>query len=190
VVSAPAHSRRASSWLSVLFGTSSTGVAMDVGLLAARIVLAWIFIYYGAAKLFGSFPGPGPHGIHQTTNYMANTAHLHPGEFWAILGGLIEFGGGIAIGLGLLTRLAGLALFGDMVVAMITVTWATGINSATSPPGYQLNIAVGVLALVVALIGAGRFSLDALIAGRLRPDRLGSPDGASAVPREAPHPRP
>jgi putative oxidoreductase len=162
---------------------------MDIGLLAARVVLAWIFIYYGAAKLFGAFPGPGPHGIHQTTQYMANTAHLHPGEFFAILGGLIEFGGGIAVGLGLLTRLAGLALFGDMVMAMITVTWATGINSATSPPGYQLNIAVGVLALAVALIGAGRFSVDALIVQRLRLQGAAAPNGASAaVTRETPRP--
>jgi putative oxidoreductase len=188
VVSVSPRSRRASAWLGVVFGTSSTGVAMDVGLLAARAVLAWVFIYYGAAKLFGSFPGPGPHGIHETARYMANTAHLHPGEFFAILGGLIEFGGGIAMALGLCTRLAGLALFADMVVAMITVTWATGINSATSPPGYQLNIAVGVLALVVTLMGAGRFSLDALIARRLRSETVHSPNRASAVTREAPNP--
>jgi putative oxidoreductase len=80
--------------------------------------------------------------------------------------------------LGLLTRLAGLALFGDMVVAMITVTWATGINSASSPPGYQLNLALAVLALAVALTGAGRFSVDAVIARRFRLGRVGSPPGA------------
>jgi putative oxidoreductase len=163
----------------MLFGTSSTGVAMDVALLAARIAVAWVFVYYGAAKLFGAFPGAGPHGIHQTTLYMANVAHLHPGEFFAILGGLIEFGGGVAMAIGLCARLAGLALFGDMVVAMITVTWATGINSASSPPGYQINLAVGVLALVVALIGAGRFSIDAFIARRLRLPKVGSPNGPS-----------
>jgi uncharacterized membrane protein YphA (DoxX/SURF4 family) len=50
---------------------------------------------------------------------------------------------------------------------MITVTWATGLNSSAPPPGYQLNLALGVLALVVAILGAGRFSLDALIERRL-----------------------
>ena len=44
---------------------------------------------------------------------------------------------------GLASRLAGIALFGDMVMAMITVTWATGLNSQSSPPGYQLNLALG-----------------------------------------------
>jgi uncharacterized membrane protein YphA (DoxX/SURF4 family) len=55
-----------------------------------------------------------------------------------------------------------------MVMAMITVTWATGINSSTTPPGYQLNLALAVLALIVALLGAGRFSLDAVVDQRLR----------------------
>ena len=63
-----------------------------------------------------------------------------------------------------LITLAGLALFGDMVLAMITVTWVTGISSTSSPPGYQLNLALGVLALAAALTGAGRLSIDALIA--------------------------
>jgi putative oxidoreductase len=163
-VSVAAPRRRASEWLSPLFGTTSAGLAVDVALLAVRIALAWIFIYYGAAKLFGFFPGSGPHGIHQTALYMSHAAHLLPGEFFAVLAGIIEFGGGIAMALGLCTRLAGLALFGDMVLAMITVTWATGINSASNPPGYQLNLALAVLALTGMLIGAGRFSIDALIA--------------------------
>lgn len=164
--------RRSSAWLGVLLATPSAGLAVDAALVAARIALAWVFVYYGAAKLFGSFPGPGPHGIHQTALYFSQTAHLRPGGFFAVLGGVIELGGGIAMAIGLCARLAGLALFGDMVVAMITVTWATGINSATSPPGYQLNIAVGVLALVVALVGAGRLSVDAFLAGRLRSGRV------------------
>jgi putative oxidoreductase len=164
VVSVSAPGRRSTKWLRLLFGTTSAGPAVDVALLVVRIALAWVFIYYGAAKLFGSFPGAGPHGIHQTALYMSHSAHLRPGEFFAVVAGVTEFGGGIAMALGLLTRLSGLALFGDMVLAMITVTWATGINSASSPPGYQLNLALAVLALAAALTGAGRFSIDAVIA--------------------------
>ena len=146
--------------MGLVFSVRPSSPAADLGLLAARIVLAWIFIYYGAGKLFGAFNGPG---LHRWSLYMSNVAHLHPGGFFAVLGALIEFGGGIAMGLGLLSRLAGLALFGDMVMAMITVTWATGLNTNNPPPGYQLNLALGVLALVIALVGPGRFSLDALI---------------------------
>jgi putative oxidoreductase len=146
--------------LGLVFNVRPTPLQADLGLLAARVALAWIFVYYGAGKLFGAFNGPG---LHRTALYFSNTAHLHPGGFFAVLGGLIEFGGGLAMAAGLLSRLAGLALFGDMVMAMITVTWATGINATNPPPGYQLNLALAVLALVVALLGPGRFSLDAVV---------------------------
>jgi putative oxidoreductase len=159
--------RRSTQWLSILFGTTSSGLAVDVALLAVRIALAWVFLYYGAAKLFGAFPDAGLNGIHQTALYMSQTAHLRPGELFALLAGLTEFGGGVAMALGFCTRLAGLALFGDMVLATVTVTWATGLSSATSPPGYQLNLALGALALAAALVGAGRYSIDAQISRAL-----------------------
>ena len=151
---------RARSVLSVIFGTRPAALLTDLGLVAARIGLAWIFIYYGSQKLFGWFNGLGIHG---TALYFSNTAHLHPGGFFAVLGGVTELGGGIAIALGLGTRLVGLALFVDMVMAMITVTWSTGIASQSAPPGYQINLALAVLAILVAASGAGRFSADALI---------------------------
>jgi putative oxidoreductase len=158
------HRRSARSLLEAVVSTRTTPLPTDCALGAARVALAWIFIYYGGGKLFGWFNGPG---IHRTALYFSQTAHLHPGGLFAVLGGVIEFGAGIALALGLASRLAGLALFGDMVMAMITVTWATGINSSTVPPGYQLNLALAVLALVVAILGSGRFSLDALIERRL-----------------------
>ena len=164
-MSVTAPRRRSPQWLRVLFGTTSAGLAVDVALACRARRLAWVFIYYGAAKLFGAFPGSGgPHGIHQTSLYMAQLPISSPEDSLLCWAGLIEFGGGIAMALGFFTRLAGLALFGDMVMAMITVTWATGINSPDDPPGYQINLALAAMALAVALIGAGRFSLDAVIA--------------------------
>jgi uncharacterized membrane protein YphA (DoxX/SURF4 family) len=72
-----------------------------------------------------------------------------------------------------------------MVMAMITVTWATGINSHTAPPGYQLNLALAGLALVVTFLGSGRFSLDAEVERRL----LGL-NGGTASPRANQHRQP
>jgi putative oxidoreductase len=150
--------------VAALLTTRTAPLSSDLALVAARTALAWIFTWYGAGKLFGWFNGPG---IHRTALFFSNSAHLHPGGFFAILGGVIEFGGAISLILGLGARIAGLALFGDMVMAMITVTWVNGFNSATVNPGYELNLAIGVLALVVAVFGAGRFSLDALVERRL-----------------------
>ena len=159
----PTHLPRGRAWLAVVFRTRPTARSVDLALVAVRAACAWIFIVYGAQKLFGWFNGPG---IHETALFMANTAHLRPGGLWAVVGGVIEFGGAIAVALGLGARLAGLALFGDMAMAMITVTWDQGLHQVT-PPGYELNVALAGLALVVALLGAGRFSVDALAERRL-----------------------
>ena len=53
------------------------------------------------------------------------------------------------------------------VMAMITITCVHGLHPAKTPPGYELNLALAALALVVALLGAGRFSADALAERRL-----------------------
>lgn len=151
--------------VSKLFSTEPSTLGTDVAVVAVRIALVWIFIYYGAGKLFGTFNGPG---IHRTALFMSNTAHLHPGGLFAVLGGVIEFGGALALALGLVSRLAGLALFGDQVMAMITVTWAHGINSLTATPGYEFNLALAAMALVIVGLGAGRLSLDAVIGRHLR----------------------
>ncbi len=156
--------RRARALISWVFSTRPHSRANDVALIAVRVALAWIFFYYGAGKLFGAFNGPG---LHQTALFFSNTAHLHPGGLFAVLGGIIEFGGALAMALGLVSRLAGLALVGDQVMAMITVTWVNGINSEKLPPGYEFNIALAVLALVIVLLGPGRVSLDAQIERRL-----------------------
>ena len=151
--------------LSMIFTTRPATRASDVALGALRISLAWIFIYYGAGKLFGVFNGPG---IHATSLFMSNSAHLHPGGFFAVLGGVIEFGGAIALALGVFSRVAAVALFGDQVMAMITVTWTNGINSETLTPGYEFNMALAVMALAIVCLGPGRASVDALIERRLR----------------------
>ncbi|GAB2984272.1 DoxX family protein [Nocardioides montaniterrae] len=160
-------------WTALLLGTTRGGTAVDLAVLVMRLVLAWIFVYYGASKLFGAFPGTGgTHGLHQTARFMAQGAHLHPGELFAVMAGSIELGGGIAMALGLLTRLAGLALVGDMVMAVLTVTGSEGLDPTTGT-GYQLNLAVAAAALAVTLIGAGRFSLDAQIV-RIRSGSAGT----------------
>jgi putative oxidoreductase len=135
-------------------------LARDVALLGARVGLAWIFIYHGAGTLFGAFGGPG---VHRSAAFFAHVAHLHPSTFFAVLSGMIECFGGLAVGVGVLGRIAAVGLFGDMVIAMATVTFRNGIVSNAAGSGYELNVALGALALVVAILGTGRISLDAAI---------------------------
>ena len=146
--------------LALLRTTRDAPASRDIALLAARVGLAWVFVYHGAGTLFGVFGGSG---VHPQAVYFAHVAHLRPGTFFAVLGGIIECFGGVAVGLGVLGRLAAAGLVGDMVIAMITVTFAHGLIGNTGGSGYELNVALAALALVVAIMGTGRLSLDALV---------------------------
>ena len=168
----PAHRSRSRVLLAALLSTRTAALPADCLLVLVRVVLAWIFIYHGSRRLFGWFGGAG---IHQSALYFANTAGLRPGTFFAVVSGCIEFFGGIALAVGLLARLAGAGIFVDMMMAIITVTWANGINATTGKSGYELNLALGFLALVIAVFGAGRFSIDALLERRLLGARAPSP---------------
>jgi putative oxidoreductase len=139
--------------------------ARDLALLGARVGLGWIFIYHGAGTLFGAF---GAAGLHQQELFYATVAHLHPATFFAVLGGIIELFGGAAVALGIFGRIAAAGLVGDMVIAMITVTFKNGIVSNAAGSGYELNVALAALALVVAILGTGRISLDQLLRATLR----------------------
>ena len=162
--SVPARRSRSRNLMAALFATRTAALPADCALIAARAVLALLFIYHGSRRLFGWFGGPG---IHQSADYFAQTAHLHPGELFAVLSGVTEFFGGLALAIGLLSRLAGAAIFVDMMMAIVTVTWANGINSTGGNSGYELNLALGTLALMIAFFGAGRFSIDAVLERRL-----------------------
>jgi len=159
----PARGSRVRVLLAAVLSTRTAPRVADAGLLIVRLALAFIFIYHGSRRLFGWFDGPG---LDSSAHYFANTAHLHPGMLFAVLGGTVEFAGGIALALGFFSRLAGLAIFGDMMMAIITVTHADGFNS-TAGAGWELNMALGVLALVPAFFGSGRYSVDAVLERRL-----------------------
>lgn len=150
-------------WLALALGTRSTSRATDLALAVLRLGLGWIFFVYGSQKLFGWFGGPG---IDPTASFMASIG-LKPGTFMAYLSGIIEFGGGIAMLLGVAVRLAALALIGDMVMAMIKVTAEQGLHPYTNAPGYGLNVALIAMAIVMFLVGAGRYSLDSMLERRL-----------------------
>lgn len=156
--------------------------ARDLALIGARIGLAWIFIYHGTATLFGAFGGPG---IQRASIFYGTVAHLHPATFFTVLGGVIECFGGAAVGVGVFGRLAAAALVGDMAVAMATVTFSNGIASSLPGGGYELNLALATLAFVVALLGTGRFSLDAALGALWRSRaggaRLGYQEGSDRL---------
>jgi putative oxidoreductase len=81
------------------------------------------------------------------------------------LAALAEFGGGMALVVGLPTRLASLGITGVMVVALATVHLRMGHPFVGKPggPSFELPAVYLACALLFLLLGPGRFSLDALL---------------------------
>ncbi|MFD7901999.1 DoxX family protein [Kitasatospora sp. NPDC059722] len=126
--------------------------AYDAGLLLLRLVLGLTMAAHGSQKLFGWFGGGGIDGTGQFF-----TASGYPaGNAMAVVAGLTETAGGLALAIGLLTPLAGAAILGTMVNA-IAVTWGGGFFL---PKGneYELLLTAGAAAL--ALTGPGRYAVD------------------------------
>jgi putative oxidoreductase len=84
-----------------------------------------------------------------------------------LLAALSEFGGGIALILGLFTRLASLGILCTMAVAVYVHAFAIG-DPFVNPKGggsFEPALVYFCVAVVLLATGAGRFSLDKLIFG-------------------------
>lgn len=141
----------------LVFPPSSTDRAGDVGLLLLRLTLGAIFVAHGSQKLFGAWGGGGIEG---TGQFFAQNG-LKPGEALAVLAGTGELVGGILLALGLLTRLGALAIAVPMVIAIVAVHLPGPFID-----GFEFPLALLAAAIVMLLVGPGRLSLDARIAGR------------------------
>lgn len=127
---------------------------VDLALLLIRVWLGITFVLHGSQKLFGCFGGGGING---TARYLESLG-IRPGLFWSVLVGLGEFGGGILIGLGLLTPLGALSIIITMVVAIAAETGRRGFWSQNG--GYEYNLMIVMVAVALILTGAGAYALD------------------------------
>jgi putative oxidoreductase len=133
----------------------------SLSLLILRVVLGVIFFAHGAQKVLGWYGG---HGLKGTVGHM--TSMGLPLQI-AYLVCFAEFLGGIGLVLGLLTRLAALAVGTVMAGAIKTVHWQNGlfINWELAPGkghGIEANLAFLAIALAIFLQGAGPLSIDRL----------------------------
>lgn len=130
---------------------------LALGLLLVRLVVGLLFIGHGAQKLFGWFGGYGPKG---TGGWMESVG-IKPGVVMAVLAGLMELLGGVLFAAGLLTPLAAVLIAATMVGAIVKVHGPNGLWSTAN--GYEYQLVLLVVAIGVALTGAGAYSLDALL---------------------------
>jgi putative oxidoreductase len=122
--------------------------AAEIAFFLLRVVAGFLIWQSGAVILLGWFGGM-PEG--QAVKLLSQTR----------IGGILEFAGGIAVALGLFTRVAAFLLSGTMAVAY----WQFHAPFARWPLQNQGLPAVlfCFIFLYIAARGGGKYSLDALI---------------------------
>ena len=135
--------------------SEATEKRFDIALLVLRLVLAAVFITHGYAKLFGM-------GFSGVTGFFTSIGVPLAGVAAPIIS-VLEFVGGIALLLGAFTRVAAFLLACDMLGAIVLVHAKNGYGG---PKGVEAVLGNFGMAVAIALLGAGAYSLDALFSRR------------------------
>lgn len=118
-----------------------------------RVAAGLWFVPHGMQKLFGAFGGGGISG---TAGFLGNVGYTMP-VFWATVIAFLEFFGGLALAVGLLTRPVALAFFIFMVNAAIFHS-ANGFFWTNA--GLEYPALWAIVALVFVIRGGGYLSVD------------------------------
>jgi putative oxidoreductase len=126
------------------------------GLAILRVVVGLVFLGHGFQKLFLI-------GFGGVAGMLGGQGVPAPGLF-AVIVTLVEFLGGLALIVGLFTRIAAILLAVDMLVAILTVHLPNGffVNNG----GYELPLVLLAANVALALAGPGEAALDRLLAAR------------------------
>lgn len=119
------------------------------GMLPLRIVVGLVFLMHGAQKLF-------IFGLGGTTDIMGKLGLPLP-ALCAIIVMAVELLGGLAIVLGVFTRVAGALLAFEMFIAILVARLSGGFFA---PYGYEFELTLLGASLTFALNGPGGVSLD------------------------------
>jgi putative oxidoreductase len=126
------------------------------GLAVPRVVVGIVFLIHGFQKLFLM-------GFGGVAEFLGSLGVPAPGLF-AVIVTLVEFLGGLALIVGLFTRVAAILLAVDMLVAILTVHLPGGFFLT----GGDLPLVLLAVCVGLAVGGAGEASLDRLLAARTR----------------------
>jgi putative oxidoreductase len=128
-------------------------VQFDVGMLVLRVVFGLFLAYHGYNKFFG------PGGLAGTGRWFGSIGMKWP-KWQARLAATTEVGAGVMLAAGLLTPLAAAGVIGVMIVAIVVEHWKVGFFIFKPNQGWEYCASIAVAALVIAMVGAGEYSVD------------------------------
>lgn len=132
----------------------------DIAVLVARVLLGVVLLAHGLQKLITD-------GIGGTTASFQAMGIPLP-TLCACYATVAEVGGGLLLLLGLATSVAAILVALDMLGALLFVHVGNGVF--VSNGGWELVGLIAVVALLIAAVGGGRFSVDGVLATRKRSD--------------------
>lgn len=128
-----------------------------LALLLVRLVMGAAFILHGWPK------------IQNPLGWMNVMGGGGMPSFLQALAALAEFGGGIALVLGLLTPIAAIGIVCQMLGALLLVHFPKGDPFVAAAPGassFEPALVYLIMAVLLIALGPGRWSLDALLFGK------------------------
>ena len=128
---------------------------MALGLTLVRIIVGVVFLVHGSQKLF-------VFGLGGITGFFTQAGIPLPMVAAPVVT-FVEFLGGIALILGVFTRVAAILLAIDMMGA---IAFVHGKNGFFLPTGYEYALTLFVLNLALAIGGPGEYAIESRFMGR------------------------
>lgn len=130
--------------------------AGDLAILALRLAVGVVLAYHGWLKLGGVSGFAG----------FVDSLGVPAPELMAYVVTYLEFLGGIALIVGLATRYVAALFVVEMVFTIALVKLDVGLIASEGGVGAELDLLILATALSLVLTGAGRWSVDSILAGR------------------------
>lgn len=131
----------------------------DAAFTLLRAAFGLTILTHGLPKLLGTAHGSMADPMAGSTNLIGSVLHLPYASELAVFVALLEAFGGLAVAIGLATRLVAPML----AVQMAVICLALGPTYPWIDRGYEYPLILGFVALLIALHGGGRWSVDRVL---------------------------